>query len=100
MPGLNLSNIIFLFGSPGRFTSQHLQTNAHGPIHHCEPLAGEAPGRNSLAPMLPHFLVINNINNIIVTGLESHTKCASRARVVRLYMPKALINNNNCMGTR
>jgi hypothetical protein len=24
---------------------------------------------------------------IIVTGLESHTRCASRAHVVRLYMP-------------
>ena len=29
----------------------------------------------------------NEIIIIIVTGLESYTRCASRAHVVRLYMP-------------
>jgi hypothetical protein len=32
-------------------------------------------------------VVVHIIIIIIVTGLESHTRCASRAHVVRLYVP-------------
>ncbi len=40
-----------------------------------------------IQPAKCKFFASEVIIIIIVTGLESHTKCAPRAHVVRLYMP-------------
>jgi hypothetical protein len=46
----------------------------------------ETPGW-PVAPSIQWCLLRWSLAVVIVKGLESHTRCASRAHVVRLYMP-------------
>ena len=70
------------FSSPGTESRSSQRAPAHYRTHSLHAICSEGVDGFELKSI--HFKIIIII---IVTGLESHTRCASRAHEVRLYVP-------------